>query len=98
MKRLLSAIKSAYVLYKNPDITDPKVLEMVGSLTNFIFEVAKNKRPMMSNFGLIYVDGEHQSLVNIWAGPSIDSSPTERIKELLEENQLLKELLADKNK
>jgi folate-dependent tRNA-U54 methylase TrmFO/GidA len=98
MKKLISAIKSAYVLYKNPDITDPKVLEMVGSLTNFIFEVAKNKQPMMSNFGLIYIDGEYQSLVNIWAGPSIDSSPTERIKELLEENRLLKELLADKNK
>lgn len=94
MKRIKNAIKLFYWALKHPDVIEISTFDILTKLLLFIMKVAEERKSYMTNFGIISV-GKSKDIVNIWAGPELDSSPTKRIIELLEENIKLKEEIAE---
>jgi len=89
--KLLNAIRIGWFFFRNPLFMNPDNLQSMVKVMQFILDVGKWNRPMMTQFGMFHFKTkEFVSIVNLWAGPSIDSCPTERIKELIKENQELR--------
>ena len=100
--RLINAIKLFWWAIKNPDTMRPSIFKLMSDLHVLIMTVAKEDKHLMTHVAFIHPeDGTEHQIVSIWAGAGIGAEPTKRIKELLEENRLLKNQLLneiDKNK
>lgn len=93
MKRILVAIKNAWIIYKNPQIFTEGMINLLTAQFNFLKETADENRPMLTKLGSIYWDeyGKKQdiTLLSLWCGIG-ESSPIDRCRELAEENAKLK--------
>lgn len=100
--RLINGIKLFWWAIKNPDTIKPAMFKLLSDLLVLILTVSKEDRHRMTSIAFIHPeDGKEHQIVSIWAGAGVDSSPTKRIQELLEENSRLKMLLSneiEKNK
>lgn len=64
--------------------------ELMSNLLNLIFKAAQENKPYMSQISYVTPDENKYPIISIWVGVGIGASPTKRIKELIEENELLK--------
>ena len=94
MRRITTAIKVGFWAFKNPQTLNEFNFKMLSSLLGLILKVSHEQRPMMTQIAYIHPEEGEKAIVSIWAGAGIDSSPTKRITELLEENSKLKLLLS----
>ena len=88
--RIKNAIKIGWWAFKNPKSLQENNFKMLSGLLEMILKVAHERRPLMSNIAMVYLDGEQEEIVAIWAGPGMGADPTKRIAELLSENAMLK--------
>ena len=94
INKIKAAINAAIIVFKNPYIFNKDVCDMTVKLLEFVTKVAEEESPYMTSFGLINLKTKEKTeIVSLWAGCGIGASPNKRIKELLEENYLLKEKL-----
>ena len=93
--RFKNSIRLAYWGFKNPDTLREGNFKMLSDLLRMILKVAKEDRHMMTHIAFIHPEDntEHQ-IVSIWAGAGAGAEPTKRIKELLNENAVLKSQLS----
>lgn len=92
MKRIKNAFLVFIWVLKNP--ISVANFETLTKILELLLEVAEKKRHLMTRLCFVTVDGEESSEfggVSIWAGAGDESSPTNRIAELLAENDALKE-------
>ena len=90
ISRILSAIRTAIYVYKNPGATNLTIFQLNQQMFDFITRVQKENRPYFSKFGVILPEGERDPIVTIWATPNPASTPEKRITELVEENITLR--------
>lgn len=96
MIRIINAIRMFYMAFKNPEVFYGGNFQMCAELLKMIFAVSKEQHPRMTHIAYIHpTDGKEEKLVSIWAGAGVSASPTERIRELLEENRRLEMLLRE---
>ncbi len=95
MKRLLNAIKFGYYTFKNPETMQAHNFKMLAYLFTLIFKVSAEDRHMMTHVAYVHPTEGEKQIVSIWAGAGLESCPTKRISELLEENRKLSKLLSD---
>jgi len=90
MRRVLNAVKIGYWAFKNPKTLQVGNFKMLSSLFELICKVSLEDRHLMSHIAYVHPEEGEKQIVSIWAGAGIESSPTKRIKELIEENAELK--------
>ena len=91
--RLINAFKLLIWGWQNPKTLNPKNFKLLSDLLGLIFKVASEHRHMMTHIAYVHPDEGEKEIASIWVGAGVNSSPTKRIKELMEENKALKELL-----
>ena len=91
--RIINAFKLGRWGFQNPGTV--KHFNILSDIFRLIMKVAQEHRHMMTRVAQVHPDGEQEEIVTIWAGAGINADPTERIKELMEENQKLKKQLKD---
>jgi len=89
--RVINAIKIGFLAYKNPDIIRIENLKMADGLYDLIRKVSVENKPYMTHLSYCYPDVKTRSIVSIWAGAGHCAEPVGRIKELVSENQFLKD-------
>lgn len=89
--KILNALKFGWLIYKYPYIVNAKTFEILIRLAELILKVSTENKPYGTHIGIVCPEtGKEQELVSIWAGAGIGAEPLKRIKELSEENELLK--------
>ena len=70
---------------------------MLSSLLELILKVSVEDKHYMTEIVITNPDTKaKQPIVHIWAGAGINAEPHKRIKELIEENELLREQIRRK--
>jgi len=88
--RIVNAIRMGWWCLLNPTVYHEATMGMLSGLYHLIFKAALEQRPYMSKIGIINCkSGEQSDFVTLWVGAGVDSSPTNRIEELLKLNQEL---------
>lgn len=99
MKRIIRAIKTAFVVgyidFKKPSFMTESTLKTLLDLFTFLMKVAEEKKPYMTSI-MINIE-KPVELVSLWAGAGAGAEPIKRIKELVEEVDLLKYKLVMKS-
>lgn len=81
--------------FKHPELFRKNYFELLSQLLTLILEVAQERRPLMQKVAIIYPEeGTDKEIVTVWAGAGIGSNPTDRIRDLVKENELLKRELS----
>lgn len=96
MKKIINALKWAWKVYRTPKVFQPSMLQILEAQTKFLQEVADTNKPRMTDLSMIYwEEGEKKEvkILTLWCGVGL-GTPLDRIKELAEENQRLKNQLA----
>lgn len=99
MKKLLVKIKLFFVIgwmaFTNPTIFNEDIFFSISNLLKMLIAIAKDKKPRMTHLAFVNVKNpdETENIVSVWAGISHEADPTQRIKELLEENAILSKQL-----
>lgn len=88
--KISAAIAAAKVAFSHPDIMFTAHLRVMAALYENVIKVMAESRPVMFQVGVVIPDEESRVIATVWVGAGANSSPTERIKELYEENQELK--------
>lgn len=98
MKKILwkisAAIAAAKIAFRQPDLMAEAHFRVMAGLYENVLKVMSESRPVMFQVCLIVPDDESRIVATVWMGAGINSSPTERIRELYEENQELKRRLS----
>lgn len=88
--------RNAYKLFKwavkNPKASEPATLDALGEMFLAAIKAAEENRPYMTKVGTVNLKDEVNPIVTIWAGPGEGCNPTDRIAELVADND---ELLAE---
>lgn len=94
LNRLFVAFQLFWMAFKLPVVFTEANFKMLTDLYVMLFNVAEKHQPMMSHVGFVNMDtGEEEELLSVWVGIGANAAPLNRVKELLEENNQLKELL-----
>jgi len=90
-RRLKGAILFGMYSFKHPEGMNQNNMEGLMGLYELIFKVAETESPYMSRIGVVDCDtGKKIIICSIWVGPGTSADPTNRITELLKENETLK--------
>lgn len=97
IKKIINAITFGYFVYKQPDAFSESVFIAMSDILTMITKVAVEDVPYLADFNVFLSDKNvKQPVVHIWAGNGIHADPIKRIRELVEENDLLKEQIKKK--
>lgn len=98
MKRLNIAFKMFWLGLTKPEVVSN--IDMITTLYENIYKVARLNTPMMMRVGSVFTDIEqehnYKPIVSIWACPSLSGDPTARIEQLNSEISELKDELKKK--
>jgi len=108
--RLKYASQIFWIALTRRELFQPGLLKLTGTLLDFLKTTSENNHPMSSALrmelvGKINLNKEESEIVNgmvnndmlyLWCGVPGKESPYNRIRELVEENEKLKEQLAAK--
>ena len=99
MKRLLNAIQWAWTVYRQPQVFQKSMLEIMKGQMNFLKETSEQNRPMITHLGTIYIDDEGREhdikILSLWCGVGDETSPIQRCQDLAKENNKLKSRIAE---
>ena len=87
--RVKAFFKLGYWAFQNPHTLNESIFKLLGKLFEFIMKVANEKKPYMTHIAFIHPEGE-KNIVSLWAGAGVGADPLKRIRELIEENEILK--------
>jgi predicted RNA binding protein YcfA (HicA-like mRNA interferase family) len=93
--RIGNAIKLAWWAFLHPENLNQNTFQMLSDLMILILKVANENRHYMSHIAYVHPDEGEKQIVSIWAGAGLGAEPTKRISELISENNILKEKLAN---
>ena len=86
---LANALRIFYLCLKKPEFVPQ--LEMLNHLAELMVKVVDDGQPYMTKIAVVDTKTEtKQEIVSIWVGKGIGADPTERIAELIKENDMLK--------
>lgn len=108
--RLKYATQMFWMAFTRRELFQPGLLNLTGSILDFLKTTSENKHPMssalrMELIGKINLNGDDTELVKemfnndmlyLWCGVPGKESPYNRIRELVEENEILKKQLETK--
>lgn len=97
--RFVKAAQMAWMAFNNPFLFDKANFKTMAKVLEIVLKVGAERRPMMFHVAYVYPSFQEKSdVVSIWAGAGVGANPTERIKELVAENEKLKKILAEEIK
>ena len=98
IRRIQQSLAWGYVAWKNPLASTSVNMQSLVNLYDMILKTAESDHPQASHIGFVNLDtGEEIRIVTVWAAPTIDGNPMDRIQELLKENALLRIEMRKKN-
>ena len=90
--RIVNSLKIGYLVFIHPEPFSGNMFEMLSNLLQLIMKVSIEDKHYMTEIVVTNPQtNAKQPIVRIWAGAGINAEPLKRIKELIEENDLLKE-------
>lgn len=99
ISRFIKAAQMAWMAFKHPLLFDKGNFKAMGEILKIVLKVGAERRPMMVHVAYVHPSlNEDGDVVTIWAGAGVGANPAKRIKELAEENDKLKRLLAEQVK
>ena len=92
--RIWNGIKIGWWAIMNPDPLQSGMLEMLGGLLELILKVSHEDKHYMTSIVVTNPETKaKQPIVRIWVGAGATAEPMKRIRELVEEVEVLKELV-----
>jgi hypothetical protein len=85
----IGACKLFVWAFRYPQILNDNNFRSLSQLFELILKVAIDDKPYMSKLAQV-VAGDQHNIVSIWAGPGCNADPTDRISELLKDNEKLR--------
>lgn len=94
---LTNACRIFYLCLKKPEFVPQ--LEMLNHLAELMIKVVDEEQPYMTQIAAVNTETKkNYDIVSIWAGKGVGADPVKRIRELRDENDLLKRVIANKEK
>ena len=92
--RIWSGIKIGFWVMWHNELLAENMFKMLNDLLQLILKVSFEDKHYMTEIVITNPDTKaKQPIVHIWAGAGVNAEPHKRIKELIEENEALKERL-----
>ena len=91
--RTINAINVGLYCLKNPEFLNINRIEMIWSLYKIIFTVQSERNHLITKIATIHPGDKSHNICTLWCGSGVDSSPIDRIIELIKENIVLSEEL-----
>lgn len=97
--RFIKAFQMGWMAFKNPLLFDKSNFYAMGKILEIVLKVGAERKPMMVHVAYMHPSlHEESDVVSIWAGAGVGADPVKRIKELVQENDKLKRMLAEQVK
>lgn len=92
--RIWNGIKIGFWVMWHNELLAENMFKMLNDLLQLILKVSFEDKHYMTEIVITNPDTKaKQPIVHIWAGAGVNAEPHKRIKELIEENEALKERL-----
>ena len=92
--RIWNGIKIGFWVMWHNEILAGNMFKMLNDLLQLILKVSFEDKHYMTEIVITNPDTKaKQPIVHLWAGAGVNAGPHKRIKELIEENEALKERL-----